>query len=271
MRITLTPVTAGIAGLALAAGGFAAAQFATQTAQAQGSGDSITKAELDAALKPVNQRSQAAIRLSKDLQNRAGKFLQPDNLLIGAASPPGVISQDRGTGDGGFPSSVIKDGAIVGPKIGSGAVTEPKLGTGSVTGPKLGDGSVTSSKLGPNSVTDSKLAGGSITESKLSSSLQTRLPRWITKTDNGANTTSRQSSTDYSVVRIGTGNYRADFGDTDVSQCSWSATPSVDSGLPLGFEVRTALDGSDSTRVFIQTYDSTGTLVESGWSAQLFC
>jgi hypothetical protein len=271
MRITLTPVTAGIAGLALAAGGFAAAQFATQTAQAQGSGDSITKAELDAALKPVNQRSQAAIRLSKDLQNRAGKFLQPDNLLIGAASPPGVISQDRGTGDGGFPSSVIKDGAIVGPKIGSGAVTVNKIGTGAVTGPKLGDGSVTEPKLGPDAVTTPKLAGGSITEAKLAAALQNKLPKWITKVDNGVNTTSRQSSDEFSVIRIGPGNYRADFGDTDISQCSWTAVPSVDSGLPAAFEIRTALDTTDPTRVVVRTEDGAATAVESGWQAQVFC
>lgn len=271
MRITLTPLTAGIAGLALAAGGFAAAQYAAQSAEAQSSGNPVTKAQLDAALVPVNQRSQAAIRLSKDLQNNAGKFLQTEGLLIGAKPPPGPITQDRGTGDMGFPSSVIKDDAIIASKIAGGAVTVNKIGTGAVTGPKLGEGAVTETKLGPNAVTEPKLAGGSVTEAKLAGALQNKLPKWITKVDNTIGTTSRASSTDYSVVRFGVGNYRADFGDTDISLCSWTAVTSTDAGLPDGFEVRTALDTTDPTRVVVRTSDSAGAAVESGWQAQVFC
>ena len=118
MRITLTPVTAGLAGLALAAGGFAAAQFATQSAQAQSSGDPVTRAQLDAALVPVNQRSQAAIRLSKDLQNNVGKYFQPNGQLIGAKPPPPAITQQRGTGDMALPSNTIKVDGLPQPPAG---------------------------------------------------------------------------------------------------------------------------------------------------------
>jgi len=39
--------------------------------------------------------------------------------LIGAKPPPPPITQDRGTGDGGLPSSTIKDGAITEAKLAS--------------------------------------------------------------------------------------------------------------------------------------------------------
>ncbi len=94
---------------------------------------------------------------------------------------------------------------------------------------------------------------------------------WITKTDNSATITSRASSPAFSIVRVAAGNYRADFGDVDLSSCSWVAVPSVDLALPQAISVATALDASDSTRVLVRTLDATGTLVESGFQVQFTC
>jgi hypothetical protein len=93
----------------------------------------------------------------------------------------------------------------------------------------------------------------------------------VTKIDNGANEAARASSSSYSVGRLRVGVYRADFGNTDITKCSWSATPSVDAGLPTGMEVRTALDTTDATRLVVRTYSSAGNLVESGFQSQVFC
>ena len=81
---------------------------ATENAKAQSS-DGQTAKQSSTELRAANQRSQAAIRLAKDLQNNLGKYLQPEGLLIGANPPPPPIRQDRGTGDGGLPTEVIKD------------------------------------------------------------------------------------------------------------------------------------------------------------------
>ncbi len=97
-------------------------------------------------------------------------------------------------------------------------------------------------------------------------------PKWVVKSDNGPNANGRVSSPEFQINRFGPGNYRADFGDLDVSGCTWSATPSAEpTGLPAGFEVRTAIDGTDSTRVVVRTTDSSGSAVDSGWHVQVFC
>jgi hypothetical protein len=112
----LTPVFAGAAaGAVLVAGGLAAVELGTDSARAS-SQHQVSQADLDAA----NQRSQAAIRLAKDLQNNVGKYFQPAGQLIGAKPPPPPITQDRGTGDGGLPTGTIKDGAITDAKLSSG-------------------------------------------------------------------------------------------------------------------------------------------------------
>ncbi len=123
--------------------------------------------KLETQLKAANQRSQAAIRLSKDLQNRAGRFLQPENLLIGAQPPPPPIRQLRGTGDGGFPSQVIKDGAIINSKLGNESVDSAKIAQGGVTAGDLADGSVSESKIVGSAVTGSKVASGAVSAEKL--------------------------------------------------------------------------------------------------------
>lgn len=58
-----------------------------------------------------------------------------------------------------------------------------------------------------------------MTQAKLAEALANKLPKSITKTDNLANTDGRLSSPACSIVRFAAGNYRADFGDTDISAC----------------------------------------------------
>lgn len=226
----LTPIVAGAAaGAVLVAGGLAAVELGTDSAQAHGGGE--TQTTLDSKIDAANLRSQAAIRLSKDLQNNVGKYFQPKGQLIGAKPPPPAITQERGTGDGGLPGSAIKNGAI----------------------------------------TASKVKDGVITESKLAAALADKLPRSIAKVDNLANTTSRASSTDYSVLRLGVGNYRADFGDKDISRCAITAVPFVDVGLPVAIGVPTALDVTDPTRLVVRPTGSDGAAVDSGWQVVIFC
>ncbi len=110
----IRPLMAGAAaGAVLAAGGLAAVDLATESADAQGGGP-VTQAQfrtLEARLTAVGRNSTAAQRISKNLQNVLGKHVTPEGTLIGAEQPPGVIRQDRGTG-GGLPASLIADGAI---------------------------------------------------------------------------------------------------------------------------------------------------------------
>jgi len=106
------PILAGAAaGLVLAAGGLAALDLATQSADAQGGGP-VSQAQfkkLESKVTGVGRNSSAAQRISKNLQNTLGKHVTPEGTLIGAKQPPGVIRQDRGTGDG-LPEEVLSAG-----------------------------------------------------------------------------------------------------------------------------------------------------------------
>ncbi len=96
-------------------------------------------------------------------------------------------------------------------------------------------------------------------------------PMWIVKSTDAPDVAGRVSAPEFGFVRNGTGNYRADFGDINVGNCSWSATLSVSSGLPDAARVLTALDVTDSSRIVVFTTTTVGTPIDSGWQLQLFC
>jgi hypothetical protein len=171
-RGLVTAVVAGAAGAALAAGAIWLAGNASTPATAQGPGQPITRAELDAA----NLRSQRAIKQGTTAWNLVAKFLAEPNELIRARGP--VVLQNRGVG-GGLPTPVFADGAI----------TTPKLGDGAVTGSKMSDGSVG--------------------ESKLTGELAGRIPVWAVVNANG---TLARSTPGVTSSRINAGNYRVNFG-----------------------------------------------------------
>ncbi|MEQ9336318.1 MAG: hypothetical protein RJQ03_03920, partial [Miltoncostaeaceae bacterium] len=157
----------------------------------------------------------------------------------------------------GWRTEDLRDEAITTPKVADAAIATSKLVDGGVTTAKLGDGAVTTDKIGDSSVTRSKLA-------------PSERFRWIMKTTNVANAVGRTSSPDYEIVRVGVGNYRADF-NTPIIACSWSGTLAVDTGLPAAVTVRTAVDAINNERVFVQTLNAAGAPIDSGWSVQLFC
>jgi hypothetical protein len=93
---------------------------------------------------------------------------------------------------------------------------------------------------------------------------------WVTKTDNAASATFRASSPSFSVIRIGEGNYRVNFGGIAVGNCSWVAAPSTDTGLPSATGIQTAGDNLDPTWIVIRTSNG-GVPVDSGFQIQLTC
>lgn len=113
---TLTGATVGalvaIAGLALM-------DYGTDGATAAAD-DPVTQADLKAA----NDRSIRAIKQGTSVWNMVGKYLADKDTLISLQTPR--ISQQAGTGGGGLPGSIIKDGAITATKLADASVTEAK-------------------------------------------------------------------------------------------------------------------------------------------------
>lgn len=110
----LSPIVAGAAaGAILVAGGLAAVERGTESAQAAAD-DPVTQADLKAA----NDRSIRAIKQGTSVWNSVGRYLASDGTLISLQTPR--ISQKKGTGDGGLPTGVIKDGAVTTSKLSPG-------------------------------------------------------------------------------------------------------------------------------------------------------
>lgn len=118
----------------------------------------------------------------------------------------------------------------------------------------------------------SKLAGGAVTREKLSTAVQNALPAWIVKVNNDMGVpVTRQSAPTISMTRLATGTYLSDFG-RDVGACSWTATPTIDSGVPTAQTARTMPDpGGDAAKVLTETHNGAGFLVDSGVTVQVVC
>ena len=120
MRIT--PVlAAGAAGAVLAAGGVAAFELGTETASGQGAQSNVVT---ESDVKAANDRAIAAIRLGKTLNNNLGKYFVAQGVAVGVKQPPGVITQDKGTGANGLPTSTLQNGAVTNSKLSSGVQSQ---------------------------------------------------------------------------------------------------------------------------------------------------
>lgn len=107
-------------GVAIGLGALVATDVASEAAEAQKGGQFVTKAEFEARDRANQRRIAAARRSAVNNFNLLGRFLAPRNEVIGVDTPEGVILQQRGTGDGGLPTEVIKDAAITAGKLAPG-------------------------------------------------------------------------------------------------------------------------------------------------------
>ena len=238
---------AALAGAAVGACGVYFGGVAEQ-ADAQGTKFTATPAQLR-----INQKiSQAATRRS----NRALNYLAPVRTAATDAADTGsggvtALSAVPGAG-AGWTGGQIADGAVGASEIADGAVGGPEIASGAVAGAELADGAVGEGKLTP------ALAG--------------RLAAWIVKVDNNMGVpVTRASSPSISMTRLVTGTYLTDFG-RNVSACSWTATPMVDSGVPAAQATRTMPDpGGDPNKVLTEVFNGPGFLVDSGVTVQVVC
>lgn len=225
-------------GAVVGVGAVAALDGAGQRADAQSATFRVTPAQLQ-----TNQKiSQAAVRRS----NRALNYLAPVRTAQSDqadAGTSGVTALSAVPGSGqGWASGQIADGAI----------TTGKIAGGAVTGPKVADGAVG--------------------EQKLAQEVRDGLPRWIVKVSNDMGVpVTRASEPGVTMTRLATGTYLADFG-SDVRACAWTATPTVDSGVPAAQAARTMPDpGGSPNKVLAETFNGAGFLVDSGVAMQIVC
>lgn len=117
-----------------------------------------------------------------------------------------------------------------------------------------------------------QIADGAITPAKLSDGLRAGQTRWIVKVNNDMGVpVTRASASGITMTRLATGTYLSDFG-SDIRACNWTATPTVDSGVPAAMSVRTMPDPGGSIRkVLVETFNGAGFLVDSGVGVQVFC
>jgi hypothetical protein len=160
-----------------------------------------------AQAKDTDLRAQRAIKQATFAWNLVAKYVAEPGQRIGAREPKGV-RQDAGVG-GGLPREVIADGAIDSAKFADGAIGGQDI------------------------------SNGAVGRRALSEEVSRALPRWVVKVDNNMGVpVTCQSSPAISMSWLATGTCLADFGE-DISSCSWTATPSIDSGVPDAQTART--------------------------------
>lgn len=251
------PIIAGIAaGAIMGLGGVVTADLATQSAEAQPPEGQTAKQVGSAELQAANQRSQAAIRLAKDLQNHLGKYLQPEGQLIGANPPPPPIRQDRGTGDGGLPTEVIKDAAI----------TSSKLANASVNTEKIAPGGVTSTDLASNAVQTANIASGAVTESRLSTDLANGLAYFAHVTGNAVLEGNRGFT---GAAGTPEGAYELTTGfPVSTENCAVQVTPD-DNNSDFGYYGKYEITGTNS--IIVRIYYENGALDNEPFSITVHC
>jgi hypothetical protein len=140
------------------------------------------------------------------------------------------------------------------------------------TAAQIADGAITTGKLAADAVGGAQIADGAVGEAALSADLRRSRTKWIVKVDNmmGVPVT-RGSSPAFAMTRLATGTYLTDFG-VDVRGCNWTATPTIDSGVPAAQTARTMPDpGGNPNRVLTETFNGAGFLVDSGVGVQVYC
>ncbi len=128
-------------------------------------------------------------------------------------------------------------------------------------GQKIASGAVGTGELGTGAVTREKLAAG-------------QKQYWAVVATGFPPTVTAQSDAPGSVtaLRLGNGNYRVDFG-TDVSGCSYSVTPAVDTAIApaAASSAQASIDITDNARVFVRTVNGGNIGVDANFSVQVLC
>ncbi len=151
--------------------------------------------------------------------------------------------------------------------LAKGAVTSPKIAKKAVKANKIAKGAVKTNKLKDGAVTSPKLADGAVTRSDLAADLQ---PLWAVVW--GGPSIVRGKGV-VSVEHVGVNSqFRVTF-DRDVSQCSYTATPSQpdsDDGEQVGM-VNVASAIGNSNAVIVRTRDHDGVSQSLGFTIQVWC
>jgi hypothetical protein len=181
-------------------------------------------------------------------------------LLLGATAVAGlaVIAAT---------APVVAGNLVTTSDLAKGAVTTPKIAKKAVKANKLAKGAVKTGKIKDGAVTSSKLAAGSVTRSHVAADLQ---PLWAVVWGGPSIVRGKGA---VAVQHEGANwVFRVTF-DRDVSQCSYTATPSQpDSNDPeqVGMVNVSSMIGNPSS-VIVRTRDQDGVGDSKGFTLHVWC
>ncbi|GAB3255825.1 hypothetical protein [Nocardioides dilutus] len=162
---------------------------------------------------------------------------------------------------------VVAGNLVTSSDIAKGAVTAPKIAKKAVKANKIANGAVKTKKLKDGAVTSSKLAAGSVTRNHVAADLQ---PLWAVVWGGPSIVRGKGA---VSVQHEGANwVFRVTF-DRDVSQCSYTATPSQpDSGDPeqIGMVNVASMIGNPNS-VIVRTRDHDGVADSKGFTIHVWC
>jgi hypothetical protein len=181
-------------------------------------------------------------------------------LLLGTAAVAGVAMIATA-------APVVAGNLVTTSDLAKGAVTSPKIAKKAVKANKIAKNAVKTKKLKDGAVTSAKLADGSVTRSHVAADLQ---PLWAVVW--GGPTIVRGEGA-VAVQHEGANwVFRVTF-DRDVSQCSYTATPSQpDSNDPeqVGMVNVSSMIGNPSS-VIVRTRDQDGLADSKGFTIHVWC
>lgn len=162
---------------------------------------------------------------------------------------------------------VVAAGQVTTSDLAKGAVTSSKIAKKAVKANKIAKGAVRTNKIKDGAVTSPKLANGAVTRSHLASDLQ---PLWAVVWGGPSIVRGKGA---VSVEHVGSNSqFRVTF-DRDVSQCSYTATPSQpdsDDGEQIGMVNVSSAIGNPSA-VIVRTRDHDGVAQSLGFTVQVSC
>jgi hypothetical protein len=162
---------------------------------------------------------------------------------------------------------VVAANLVTSSDIAKGAVTTPKIAKKAVKANKIAKGAIRTNKIKDGAVTSPKLADGAVTRSDLAPDLQ---QLWAVVW--GGPTIVRGKGA-VSVEHVGVSSqFRVTF-DRDVSQCSYTATPSQpDSGdgEQIGM-VNVSSAVGNANAVIVRTRDHDGVADSLGFTIHVWC
>ncbi|MBJ7356189.1 hypothetical protein [Nocardioides sp.] len=181
-------------------------------------------------------------------------------LVLGASAVAGVAMLAT-------TAPVVAANLVDSKDLAKGAVTSSKIAKNAVKTNKLAPGAVKTKKIKDGAVTSSKLAAGAVTRNHLAADLQ---PLWAVVWGGPSIVRGKGA---VAVEHVGVDSqFRVTF-DRDVSQCSYTATPSQpDSDDPqqIGMlNVSSAIGSANS--VIVRTRDHDGVAQSLGFTIHVWC